>query len=244
MKLQLRICFLAAVSNFIIMRKIILITLIGLVSFSVLAQKKSGKISYKIANVDFVDKGTNADITATNDAAKKQLYQLNFNQTIVNFFLPETLSRENGSDFHNTLAKILVSQYDYYIDHPNKIILELSSDGTIIKKELIKLPWNITSEGKMIDQYQCYKATYTFEYLARNQKMKTRVITAWFAPSLPYSYGPKDYYGLPGLILELTDRDITFLVSKIELFDSEVEIKLPNGKRIDENTYLKKINNR
>jgi GLPGLI family protein len=244
MKLQLRICFLAAVSNFIIMRKIILITLIGLVSFSVLAQKKSGKISYKIANVDFVDKGTNADITATNDAAKKQLYQLNFNQTIVNFFLPETLSRENGSDFHNTLAKILVSQYDYYIDHPNKIILELSSDGTIIKKELIKLPWNITSEGKMIDQYQCYKATYTFEYLARNQKMKTRVITAWFAPSLPYPYGPKDYYGLPGLILELTEGDITFLVSKIELFDSEVEIKLPNGKRIDENTYLKKINNR
>jgi GLPGLI family protein len=244
MKLQLRICFLAAVSNFIIMRKIILITLIGFVSFSVLAQKKSGKISYKIANVDFVDKGTNADVTATNDAAKKQLYQLNFNQTIVNFFLPETLSRENGSDFHNTLAKIIVSKYDYYIDHPNKIILELSSDGTIIKKELIKLPWNVTSEGKMIGQYQCYKATYTFEYLARNQKMKTRVITAWFAPSLPYPYGPKDYYGLPGLILELTEGDITFLVSKIELFDSEVEIKLPNGKRIDESTYLKKINNR
>jgi GLPGLI family protein len=244
MKLQLRICFLAAVSNFIIMRKIILITLIGFVSFSVLAQKKSGKISYKIANVDFVDKGTNADVTATNDAAKKQFYQLNFNQTIVNFFLPETLPRENGNDFHNTLAKIIVSKYDYYIDHPNKIILELSSDGTIIKKELIKLPWNITSEGKMIGQYQCYKATYTFEYLARNQKMKTRVITAWFAPSLPYPYGPKDYYGLPGLILELTEGDITFLVSKIELFDSEVEIKLPNGKRIDENTYLKKINNR
>jgi GLPGLI family protein len=226
------------------MRKIILITLIGFVSFSVLAQKKSGKISYKIANVDFVDKGTNADVTATNDAAKKQLYQLNFNQTIVNFFLPETLSQENGSDLDDTLAKIIVSQYDYYIDHPNKIILEISSDGTIIKKELIKLPWDITSEGKMIDQYQCYKATYTFEYLARNQKMKTRVITAWFAPSLPYPYGPKDYYGLPGLILELTEGDITFLVSKIELFDSEVEIKLPNGKRIDENTYLKKINNR
>jgi GLPGLI family protein len=226
------------------MRKIILITLIGFVSFSVLAQKKSGKISYKIANVDFVDKGTNADVTATNDAAKKQLYQLNFNQTIVNFFLPETLSQENGSDLDNTLAKIIVSQYDYYIDHPNKIILEISSDGTIIKKELLKLPWDITSEGKMIDQYQCYKATYTFEYLARNQKMKTRVITAWFAPSLPYPYGPKDYYGLPGLILELTEGDITFLVSKIELFDSEAEIKLPNGKRIDENTYLKKINNR
>jgi GLPGLI family protein len=225
------------------MTKIIFITLIGFFSFIASAQKQSGKITYKIANIDFVDKGLNADVTATNDAAKKQFYQLNFNKSHVNFFLLEKLSEENFSEFHNTLAKIMVSQYDYYTDYPNNLMLQISRDGTIIEKNLEKLQWVVTSESKMIDQYQTYKATYTFEYLARDQKMKTKVITAWFAPSLPYPYGPKDYYGLPGLILELTEGDITFLVSKIELSDSEMEIKLPNGKRIDKDTYLKKINN-
>jgi GLPGLI family protein len=213
------------------------------ISMQLAAQKTSGKITYKIANIDFVDKGTNVDVTATNDAAKKQLYQLNFNKSHVNFFLLEKLSEEKFSEFHNTLAKIIVSQHDYYTDYPNNLMLEISRDGTIIEKNLEKLQWVVTSESKMIDQYQSYKATYTFEYLARDQKVKTKVITAWFAPSLPYPYGPKDYYGLPGLILELTEGDITFLVSKIELSDSEIEIKLPNGKRIDKDTYLKKINN-
>jgi GLPGLI family protein len=225
------------------MRIIILITLFGLISLSMSAQNKAGKIIYKVANVDFVDKGTNTDVTATNDAAKRQLYQLNFNQTKLNFSLLEKLSQENFNEFHNTLAKIIVSQYDYYIDYPNKIMLEISSDGTVIEKELIKIQWEITSESKQIDLYQCYKATYNFEYLARNNKMKTKVITAWFAPSLPYPYGPKNYYGLPGLILELTEGDITFIVSQIDLYDAEIEIKLPAGKRVDEHTYLKKINN-
>ena len=225
------------------MKKSRLLLIFLCISIQLAAQKTSGKITYKIANIDFEDRGSNADVTATNDAAKKQLYQLNFNKSYVSFFLLEKLARENFSEFHNTLAKITVSQYDYYTDYPNNLMLEISRDGTTIEENLKKLQWVVTSESKMIDQYQSYKATYTFEYLARDQKMKARVITAWFAPSLPYPYGPKDYYGLPGLILELTEGDITFLVSKIELFDSEIEINLPKGKRINKESYLKKISN-
>jgi GLPGLI family protein len=220
-----------------------LITIFIFCSIQLFAQKSVGKITYKIANIDFVDKGGNADATAMLSMAKKQQYQLLFNNKQTSFTLLELMPDESFSEFHNTLAKIYISNSDFYFDYKNNDLLEGRKDGTIVEQKIQKLPWEITSETKIIDQYQCYKATYTFEYLARDYKMKTRVITDWFAPSLPYPYGPKNYQGLPGLILELTDRTVTFLASKIELSDKELEIKLPTGKRIDKVSFDKMINN-
>ena len=45
-----------------------------------------------------------------------------------------------------------------------------------------------------------------------------------FCPSLPYSFGPVGYGGLPGLILELQVRKSWFAVSKLD-FDSKVTFK-------------------
>lgn len=219
-------------------------TIIALILTSCLfAQKNSGKIVYEIANIDFQDKGTNSDITAMLTMAKKQLYILNFNKSFSSFTMREKMSNENFSEFHNMLAKNFISSSDYYFDFKNNTILETIGDGTLLEQKAQKLPWVIGNETKKIDQYECYKATYSFEYLARDQKMKIREITAWFAPGLPYPYGPKNYYGLPGLILELTDRTTTFLVSKIEFSDNEIEINIPAGKRIDKVSFDKMINN-
>lgn len=67
-------------------------------------------------------------------------------------------------------------------------------------------------------------------------------IVAWFAPSLPYSYGPKYFTGLPGLILELTDRKVTFLASSIIILkDEELPIDFPKGKTISQEDYTKKV---
>jgi len=63
------------------MKKLRLLLIFLCISIQLAAQKTSGKITYKIASVDFIDKGSNADVTATNDAAKKLLYQLNFNKS-------------------------------------------------------------------------------------------------------------------------------------------------------------------
>lgn len=219
----------------------ILILILAIFYIQVFAQKTSGAITYEVANIDYVDKGGNSDATAMLSMAKIQKYKLLFNNEITSFTMLELMTNERYSDFYNKLAKIYVSNADFYFDYKNNVVIESRTDGTILEQKNGKVPWVITSEIKMIDKYQCYKATYTFEYLARDQKMKTRVITAWFAPSLPYPYGPKNYHGLPGLILELTDRTVTFLVSKIELSDLSLQINLPTGQRIPKDDYEKVI---
>jgi GLPGLI family protein len=42
-------------------------------------------------------------------------------------------------------------------------------------------------------------------------------VTAWFTPEIPVSHGPSNYFGLPGLILELQNQGSTLICDRIEL---------------------------
>lgn len=63
---------------------------------------------------------------------------------------------------------------------------------------------------------------------------KEKTITAWYTPEVPVSQGPENYYGLPGLILEVTDGVTTILCSKVVLNPKEkAEIKpLKKGEKV------------
>ncbi|AWI25499.1 GLPGLI family protein [Flavobacterium pallidum] len=65
------------------------------------------------------------------------------------------------------------------------------------------------------------------------------LITAWYAPEIPVSQGPDNYWGLPGLILEVNDGKTIILCSKIVINPKEkVEIKAPkNGKEVSQKEY-------
>lgn len=64
-------------------------------------------------------------------------------------------------------------------------------------------------------------------------------ITAWYTPEIAVNQGPENYWGLPGLILEVNDGKTTILCSKIVLNAKEkVNIKAPtNGKVISQKEY-------
>jgi len=56
----------------------------------------------------------------------------------------------------------------------------------------------------------------------------TKTITAWYTPEIPVNQGPGNYWGLPGLILEIADDKTVLLCSKIVLNPKEKsEIKAP-----------------
>lgn len=128
----------------------------------------------------------------------------------------------------------------YYTDSKNKMVLiekEFSGEKFIIKNNL--LDWKLMNETKLINNYVVYKALST-------QKIETRKgirnvqITAWYCPKIPLRFGPKEYSGLPGLILELDyGKRLNFLATRIEL-NPKKEIKINNlakGKRVTLKEY-------
>lgn len=135
----------------------------------------------------------------------------------------------------------------------------------LVKDSLPKLDWKMESETKQIGGYTCYKATAVKpvsqsdfrnfrakkEEPKKDEKEKTTnlmdsfempkevTITAWYAPEIPINQGPENYWGLPGLILEVSDGKTVILCSKVVLNAKEkVAIKAPTkGKVISQKEY-------
>ena len=135
----------------------------------------------------------------------------------------------------------------------------------LVQDSLPKLDWKMESETKQIGGYTCYKATAVKpvnqsdfrnfrpkkEEAKKDEKEKTTnlmdsfempkevTITAWYAPEIPINQGPENYWGLPGLILEVSDGKTVILCSKVVLNAKEkVAIKAPTkGKVISQKEY-------
>lgn len=56
--------------------------------------------------------------------------------------------------------------------------------------------WILESDKKHIGNYICNKATLNF---------RGRSYIAWYSSDIPISHGPWKFYGLPGLIIEISD---------------------------------------
>jgi GLPGLI family protein len=108
-----------------------------------------------------------------------------------------------------------------------------STFGELMLIEVESKKWQITQESKTIGNYLCYKA---IDIASKNTKMKP---IAWFTPLIPISFGPKEFSGLPGLILEIEIGKIIFKTTKIILNPKEkVIVKEPKGgKRLTYEEY-------
>ncbi len=135
----------------------------------------------------------------------------------------------------------------------------------LIKEKMEQPQWELGSETKQIGNYTCYKATMTkvntdfdwtvFRRRGRNDqkkdstntdkkdKVRTTFVTAWYTPQIPVSNGPDDYWGLPGLILEINAGRTTMLCTEIVINPTEKEaIKAPTkGKEVTREEYNKTI---
>jgi GLPGLI family protein len=64
---------------------------------------------------------------------------------------------------------------------------------------------------------------------------------AWFTPEIPIGHGPREFWGLPGLILELHKDKETFLATQITINPkTKIQIKKPNkGKKVSKVEFEK-----
>ena len=175
--------------------------------------------------------------------AADQMYVLSFKEWKSSFLKAEKLNaaKDKYEETVSKLASVMFTNDDnYYYDFVNRYAI-IETNGALVKEAVKDVNWEITSENKIIGGIVCYKATRQLEYLGRDNKIKSNNIVAWFAPSLPYSYGPKDFYGLPGLIVQLTENKATYLASTIELNDIEISIDFPKGKTVSKEEFDKKL---
>jgi GLPGLI family protein len=120
-----------------------------------------------------------------------------------------------------------------------------SDFGKIIIIEDRNTAWKLENETKIIDGYLCYKATA--ELVRKNgDKVFKFPIIAWYCPTIPFPFGPLGYGGLPGLILQLQERNVVYGIQKMNFNDQKMNliIKPIVGKRITEAELNKKIEER
>lgn len=154
-----------------------------------------------------------------------------------------------GKQYKNVKENQLVQSQEFY------------GKKFLVKDQLQKIEWQMGSESKQIGQYMCFKATaaipskdlswYDFSWgdlrpnvdEEGNEKIEITTVEAWYTLQIPVSHGPAEYWGLPGLILEVSAGGTTMLCSKIVLNPEEkIEIEAPDkGKEINKEDYQNTI---
>jgi GLPGLI family protein len=122
---------------------------------------------------------------------------------------------------------------------------EIMGKEFLIQDSLQKPDWILEKETKNIGEYTCFKATKSREVFEQQMTSEsdslvktTKLITttAWYTLAIPVPHGPGEFYGLPGLVLQVEDGDLTILCSKIVLNPQEkINIEVPkSGKKVSQ----------
>ncbi|MGL2994442.1 GLPGLI family protein [Flavobacterium sp. TSSA_36] len=207
---------------------------------------QNGIVEYKVMvskAVNSKNKDVESFIEKIIILADKQKFKLQFNAVGSHFSIIEEMKKETNEDvkMFKIASSAFTTDSEMFYQKANNIIYAKNSDGSIIKELKPIQKWEITNESKTISTYLCYKAILKIPFINRKGISGIHTITAWFAPSLPFSFGPKNFYGLPGLILELQENKTTYLATKIVLTDKEFKIVFPKGKTITKEEYDKKL---
>ncbi len=117
----------------------------------------------------------------------------------------------------------------------------------LIKDKLLKYDWVFTGETKNIGNYTAYKTTWTRKIKRKKkgektQKEEERTAIVWYTPDIPVNNGPGDWWGLPGLILEVNDGKKTLVCTEVILnLSKKINIKEPKKGEIVTLEKYKKI---
>ena len=144
-----------------------------------------------------------------------------------------SFSSGGGTKYKNTAENLFLNE------------TEVFSKPFLVESELKSREWQLTNEIKKIGNYNAQKAIFSeivertvisFDNDDNESKVTTDTISleAWFTPEIPVSQGPDGFWGLPGLIMEITDGKTTYLCTKVILNpEGGVKIKRPSkGKKV------------
>lgn len=222
------------------MKKIIILLFLTINSY---AQIQSGKIEYKLV-IGYDEKLSNDAILKpylekAQEGAKQISFFLSFNKE-ASFFEMNDFVKDENTEFAKAFS-VATNSY-YTLANSEKKIKQVDNHfGQFIVNYNEKTEWELENETKYIGEHLCYKASS--EQIVINSKGTFKhPITAWYCPNIPFSFGPKGYTALPGLILELQERNLIYGAFKIDLKkENDIIAEPKKGKVLTEEEYNKII---
>ncbi|MFA5296801.1 MAG: GLPGLI family protein [Lutibacter sp.] len=252
----------------ILLRTIVLIFLLVQTALSAQDFQGSAVYQTKTkVEMDLAASGIPADrIKRIEEMMKNQMektYILTFNKTASIYKEEEKLDQTAGSGPGMRFAMMGGgASGKYYKNLQTKTSAkenEFSGKNFLIKDDLKTYEWKMEQETKMIGENLCFKATTIIEMPAnannfsfgrRNndskeeekteeEKIELVPVTAWYSMDIPVGHGPGDYWGLPGLILEINAGNTQIMCTKIVMNPKEkADISEPNkGKVVTQKEY-------
>ncbi len=249
--------------------KISLVLLLFSFSNSSQAQSFQGKAVYKSKQKmelgswgARMSEGQKKQIAARLKNRLEKTYILTFNMQEAMFLEDEKIDAISGAT--DSWGSYFSRGHQYKNVKENQLVQaqEFYGKRFLVKDSLYKIDWNMGTETKQIGQYTCYKAKafvpklelewYNFSWsdLRNNTENKDEnpeenlmVVEAWYTPQIPVSQGPAEFWGLPGLILEVSSGNTTLLCTEIEINNKQqVAIQPPTkGTEISKNDYSSTI---
>lgn len=202
--------------------------------FALKAQEVNGKVTYKvIRHIDKNDIKENLLKSTFNnykDISEEFEFSLIFNKEAAVFFMIDKLYSNQVSAMITKVNTNYFGRIAYHKDYYLEESLE-EDFGKFLVKRLYQ-NWTLHEHTKLIGDNLCFKATTSYKVTNPKGKEVTYNFTAWYAPQLPFKYGPLGYGNLPGLILELQAENYTYGVSKIEFSKDENKFKMPKLKKL------------
>ncbi|WP_203257589.1 GLPGLI family protein [Hyunsoonleella ulvae] len=158
-----------------------------------------------------------------------------------------------GEQYKNVKTKAFIQEQEFY------------GKKFLVNDALLQIDWKMGTETKKIGNYTCFKATamipnskmafweFSWSKLRQEQgetdeenseetkdiEEPMTEVTAWYTPQIPVSQGPSEFWGLPGLILEVSSGSTTMLCSKIVINPEEkAEVEAPKrGTEVTKQEY-------
>lgn len=224
---------------------LLLVNLLTVVAVN--AQEFSGKAIYKTSKKTDTNFGKSVKMSeaekekliAMMAKANQKTFTLTFNKSESLYKEDVVLSTPNGSNQMKSFSLLGGGSDILYKNITENRITnkkELQGKLFLIKDEMIAYNWKLTGETKNIGSYTCYKAIYEKEIVQQkileneNKENQIITITAWYTPVIPVSNGPENFWGLPGLILEVNDGTNMMICTEIQL-NSKKKLQLKEPKR-------------
>ena len=191
-----------------------------------------------------------AQIQASLKKQMEQNYILSFNQTESTWKKEESLgggpatASAGGAVFMVATSGEGSTLYKNIADQSFLEEQDMMGKAYLVKDMLEPVEWELSEETKKVGNYTVQKASYTrivdskrfSTGMTEMENVKdTLQVTVWFTPEIPVAHGPENFFGLPGLILEVQNQGRTLICEKIELNPSSdpVVIERPSkGKEI------------